>query len=126
MTPRYLSVEDIVYLAGRLGQPLPRDAGLVVSAAARPATTVFGQDAYPDLHTKAAALLHSLARNHAFVDGNKRVAWLSAGALYWINGHELDAPEDPAYELVIAVATGTVEVPEIAAPLAGWVRARQP
>jgi death-on-curing protein len=124
VSTRYLALDDVLYLAARLGEPTPRDAGLVESAVARPRTTVFGADAYPDLHTRAAALLHSLARNHAFVDGNKRVSWLAAGAFYWVNGHELDAPEDPAYDLVIAVATGTVDVPDIAAALATWVRPR--
>ena len=54
------------------------DVGLLESALGRPRATVFGDDAYPDLHTKAAALLHSLARNHALVDGNKRLAWAAA------------------------------------------------
>lgn len=121
---RYLDLDDVLYLAARLGEPTPRDVGLVQSAVARPHTIVFGDDAYPDLHTKAAALLHSLARNHAFIDGNKRVSWLSAGAFYWINGYELDAPEDPAYDLVIAVAIGEADVEQIAAALAGWVRLR--
>lgn len=121
---RYLDLDDVLYLAARIGEPQPRDVGLVESAVGRPMTTVFGADAYPDVHTKAAALMHSLARNHAFVDGNKRVAWMSAGAFYWINGWHLDAPEDPAYELVIAVATGVIEVPEIAARLAEWARPR--
>jgi len=73
---------------------------------------------------KAAAILHSLARNHAFVDGNKRVAWLSAGAFYRINGLLPDAPDRPAYDLVIAVATGDSDVPAIAATLAQWARRR--
>jgi death on curing protein len=120
----YLAVDDVLALARRLGQVRPRDVGLVASAVARPKTSVLGEDAYPDLHTKAAAILHSLARNHAFVDGNKRVAWLSAGAFYWINGLLLDPPDDPAYDLVIAVATGDVDVPAIAATLARWVRPR--
>jgi death-on-curing protein len=124
MTFRYLEVENVLRLAERLGEPLPRDLGLVASGVGRPQTTVFGADAYPDVHTKAAALMHSLARNHAFVDGNKRIAWLSAGAFYWINGLLLDAPDDPAYDLVIAVATGTLEVADIAESLQGWVRPR--
>jgi death-on-curing protein len=78
--------------------------------------------AEPDRHTKAAAILHSLGRNHAFVDGNKRAAWLSAGARYWISGLLLDAPDDPAYDLVIAVATGDVDVAAVAGTLAQWVR----
>ena len=125
MNVRYLALEDVLYLAARLGEPTPRDIGLVESAVARPMTTVFGDDAYLDLHMKAAALLHSLARNHAFVDGNKRVSWLAAGAFYWVNGWSLDAPEDPAYELVIAAATGTLDVPEIAQALGGWVRPKE-
>jgi death on curing protein len=124
MTFRYLEIENVLRLAARLGEPLPRDLGLVASAVGRPQTTVFGADAYPDVHSKAAALMHSLARNHAFVDGNKRIAWLSAGAFYWINGLLLDAPDDPAYDLVIAVATGTVEVADIAERLQGWLRPR--
>jgi death-on-curing protein len=121
---RYLGLEDVLYLASRLCEPRARDVGLVESAVARPQTTVFGDDAYPDIHTKAAALLHSLARNHAFVDGNKRVSWLAAGAFYFLNGYVLDAPEDPAYDLVIAVATGEVDVPEIAVAVSEWVRPR--
>lgn len=124
MVVRYLELDDVLYLAARLGEPTPRDIGLVESAVGRPQASAFGDDAYPDLHTKAAALLHSLARNHAFVDGNKRVSWLAYGAFYWINGYELDAPEDPAYDLVIAVATGDVDVDQIAATLAGWVHPR--
>jgi death on curing protein len=124
VTVRYLSAEDVLALARRIGEPRPRDVGLVASAVARPRTSVFGEDAYPDLHTKSAALLHSLARNHAFVDGNKRVAWLSMGAFYWINGMLLDAPDDPAYHLVIDAASGQVDAPHIAKALVAWVRRR--
>jgi death-on-curing protein len=72
----HLDVDDRVRLVGRiLGTPSPiRDLGLLGSAVARPATTVFGQDAYPDLWTKAAALLQSLVKNPALSDGNKRGA----------------------------------------------------
>jgi death on curing protein len=124
VTVRYLSVEDVLALARRIGEPRPRDVGLVASAVGRPQTSVLGEDVYPDLHTKAAALLHSLARNRAFVDGNKRVAWLSAGAFYWLTGMLLDAPDDPAHALVIAVASGEADVPDIARTLAPWVRRR--
>lgn len=58
---------------------------------ARPAATVFGTDAYPTAHGKAAGLLHSLCSNHALVDGNKRLAWVAAAVFLWINGHDLDA-----------------------------------
>ncbi len=121
---RYLTLDDVLYLAQRIGEPTARDVGLVESAVARPRASVFGQDAYPDLHHKVAALLHSLARNHAFIDGNKRIAWLAAGAFYWVNGYYVDAPEDPAYDLVIAVATGDRDVPQITELLVQWVRPR--
>lgn len=121
---RFLEIENVLQLAARLGEPKPRDMGLVESAVMRPRASVFGADAYPDIDTKAAALLHSLARNHAFVDGNKRVAWLATGAFHWINGRLLDAPEDPAYDLVIAVATGDVEVAQIAESLREWTHPR--
>jgi len=121
---RYLSLHDVLYLAARIGEAQPRDIGLVESAVARPQASVFGADAYRDIHTKAAALLHSLARNHAFIDGNKRISWLSTGAFYFANGLLLDAPDDPAYDLVIAVAEGKLDVPEIAARLSAWTRTR--
>jgi death-on-curing protein len=121
---RYLDLEHILRLAERIGAGRPRDVGLVASAVARPMTTVFGNDAYPGLDEKAAALLHSIARNHAFVDGNKRIAWLSAGAFYFVNGLILDAADDPAYDLVIAVAEGRLDIPEIAATLGRWTRPR--
>ena len=88
-------------------------------------TSAFGSDAYPHLDSKAGALLHSLARNHPFIDGNKRVAWLATGAFYFVNGWLLDAPDAPAYDLVIAMATGDLDVPEIAASLADWVGPRR-
>jgi hypothetical protein len=76
---RYLTTRDLLAITdAALGPGTPiRDAGLVDSAAHRPRTTAFGQDAYPDLHTKAAAILHSILRNHPLVDGNKRLAWVS-------------------------------------------------
>ena len=119
---RYLSLEHVLRLAERVGTPRPRDVGLIQSAVERPRTAVYGNDAYPDVHTKAAALLHSLARNHAFLDGNKRIAWLAAGAFLFVNGLLLDAPDDDAYDLVIATATGEADVEAIAAALARWTR----
>jgi death-on-curing protein len=71
----YLTVGDVLALHEQeVGANLLADFGLLESAVLRPQTTIGGEDAYPDLHTKAAAMFHSLARNHAFLDGNKRVA----------------------------------------------------
>jgi death-on-curing protein len=121
---RYLELVDVLRIAAAVNGAVPRDVGLVQSAVARPMTTVFGADAYPDLDTKVAALLHALAHNHPFIDGNKRVAWLAAGAFYYANGVLLDAPDDPAFDLVIDVATGNLDVAAIAAALGQWVRPR--
>lgn len=117
----YLDAEDVLtagwHAAGQ--QVEVRDFGLLSSAVARPAATVFGADAYRDLDTKAAALLHSLSRNHALVDGNKRTAWAAAWVFLEVNGRPLGEPldEDAAEELVLSAAQGGIELPEIAAAL---------
>jgi len=114
----YLTVPELLYVAERaLGfEPKVRDLGLLEAAAARPAASAFGQDAYPGLDEKAAALLHSLARNHALVDGNKRLALAGTIAFYGINGRRLTLTNDQAYDLIMAVAEGRLDtVTEIAA-----------
>jgi death-on-curing protein len=107
----YLTLPELLHIAGRaLGsEPDVRDHGLLESAAARPPATAFGSDAYPDLDAKAAALLHSLARNHALVDGNKRLALAAVIAFYGVNGLRLTLTNDEAYDLVIDVATGMLD-----------------
>ena len=113
---------DVLAIADRLGVAV-RDPGLVESAVARPRSTAFGADAYPDLWTKAAALLQSLTRNHPFVDGNKRIGWIAATAFLTVNGavtrRRLAAlDQDAAYDLVIAVCTGELrDIDEIAQAL---------
>ena len=116
----YLDAEDLIELArGLLGDPPPiRDVGLLGSAAARPQTTVFGEDAYPDIWTKAAALLQSLVKNHPLVDGNKRLGWLATGVFLEINGVDVTGTSnDDVYELVVGVAAEHQMVEEIAAEL---------
>jgi death-on-curing protein len=107
-----------------VGAPIQvRDLGLLEAALHRPRTSVFGQDAYPDLFTKAAALLHSIVANHPLADGNKRLAWLATYVFCAKNGTELDPDDDAAYELVMAVAAGTVEdVEKIGEVLRSFVR----
>jgi death on curing protein len=112
----YLELEDLLHLAGRLlGEPPPvRDVGLLGSAAARPQTTVFGEDAYPDRWTKAAALLISVVKDHALVDGNKRLGWLATAVFLDLNGIDVThVSNDDVYELVMAVAAGKVEVADL-------------
>jgi death-on-curing protein len=107
----YLTVPELLHVAERaLGfEPKIRDIGLLEAAAARPAASAFGRDAYPDLDAKAAALLHSLARNHSLVDGNKRLALAGVIAFYGVNGHRLTLSNDQAYQLVMAVADGSLD-----------------
>jgi death-on-curing protein len=107
----FLDLDELLYVAVRtLGaEPEVRDLGLLESALARPQASAFGQDAYPTIHEKAAALLHSVARNHALVDGNKRLALAAAIAFYGLNGMRLTLTNDEAYDLVIGVASGKLD-----------------
>ena len=124
----YLTLPELLYVAVRaLGsEPGARDYGLLESALARPRATAFGADAYPGLDAKAAALLHSLARNRALIDGNKRLALAAAIAFCGVNGRRLTLTNDEAYELVMNVAEGKLDsVDDIAAVLATATKPRQ-
>lgn len=115
----YLDVEDLLELTRRLGVGPVRDLGLLDAAASRPRSTVFGTEAYPTLEGKAAALLHSLARNHALADGNKRLAWLATTVFLDLNDHDISLTDDEAFTLVVQVAAGEVDIDAIAAWLTG-------
>lgn len=119
MTDRieYLDVDDLVTLAvALLGDPPPiRDLGLLAAAAARPQASAFGDDAYPDLWTKAAALLHSVVKNHPLVDGSKRLGWLACAVFLDINGTDpTTASNDDLYDLVMHVAADPIDIDEFA------------
>jgi death on curing protein len=119
----HLELDDLLDIAREAvgANALVGDYGLLESALARPRASVFGQDAYPDLCLKAAALLQSLARNHALVDGNKRLAWTACRTFLAINGHWISAPEDDRFEFVIQVATGALpDLDKIAEQLRAW------
>jgi death on curing protein len=108
-------------------EPVARDYGLLESALARPQATAFGSAAYPGLDAKAGALLHSLARNHALIDGNRRLALAAAIAFYGVNGRRLTLTNDEAYELIMNVAEGKLDsVDDIAAVLATATKPRRP
>jgi death-on-curing protein len=114
--PDFLTVEDLLEIAaGVLDEVAVRDAGLLAAAAARPRTTVFGKDAYPAFEDKAAALLHLLVRNHALVDGNKRLAWAAARVFHLLNGRDLTYTVDDAERLMLQAASGELDVHDIAA-----------
>ena len=107
----YLTLPELLHVAGRTLGPgyAVRDYGLLEAALARPQATAFGKGAYPSLDAKAAALLHSIARNHALIDGNKRLALAAVIAFYGLNGRRLTLTNDAAYDLVISVATGHLD-----------------
>ncbi len=111
-----LDLPQLLGLAQRLGESEVRDYGLLESALARPQASVFGQDAYPEVWQKAAALMESLARNHAMVDGNKRLAWYATCVFLHVNGHPLveGFDVDEAERFVLNVAQGELDVPKIA------------
>ena len=117
----YLTLTELLHVAGRVLGPevAVRDYGLLEAALARPQAMAFGKDAYPSLDAKAAALLHSLARNHALIDGDKPLALAAVITFYGFNGRRLTLSNDQAYDLVMKVAEGELDqVEEIAAILA--------
>jgi death on curing protein len=119
----YLDLDDLLAVAREAagGETLVRDYGLLESALARPQASVFGHDAYPDLHVKAAALLHSLCLNHALVDGNKRLAWTACRVFLGVNGQWIKASEDDRFDLVMDVASGGLsDLEKIAERLRAW------
>jgi death-on-curing protein len=109
----YLSLEDLLGLVSALGAGPVRDLGLLDSACHRPRSGLLGQEAYPTLVGKASALLHSLACNHALVDGNKRLALLGTVVFLRINGYYLDLTDDEAFDLILSVAAGQFDAAEI-------------
>ena len=116
----YLTLPELLHIAERTLGPgyAVRDYGLLEAALARPQATAFGKDAYPHLDAKAGALLHSSARNHALIDGDKRLALAAVIAFYGLNGRRLTLTNDQAYDLVISVAAGQLDnVDDIAAVL---------
>lgn len=115
----FLSVEDLLEIAaGVMSEVAVRDAGLLAGAAERPRVTVFGDDAYPTFEVKAAALLHSLVRNHALVDDNKRLAWAATRVFHLLNGRDLTYTIDEAEQLMLQAGAGDLDVPD----MADWLR----
>lgn len=120
---RYLDVEDALQVVDRYGFHI-RDVGLLASALARPATTVMGLDAYPDLSSKAAALLDSVARFHPLLDGNKRTAWTLMVLQLWINGYRHDFTTAEGFDLVVGVAAGEITLEQSGKLISKRMRAR--
>lgn len=114
----FLTIDDLLEIGAALIPDFRvRDMGLLESASMRPQTSVYGQDAYPSFSEKVAALMHSLARNHALIDGNKRLAWSAGRAFCLMNGRDLKIPIDEAENIILALAQGKLEVPDLAATI---------
>lgn len=112
---RYLTLDDVVAIHQLYGDGT-RDLGLVEAAVARPQASAFLDDAYPTLALKAAALLHGLAKNHGFIDGNKRTAWIATVTFLYLNGFEVVvADQDDVVDLVLRVARAETSSE------AGWI-----
>jgi death on curing protein len=116
---RHLTFKDVLRQVDRAGFVV-RDPGLLASAVARPETTVLGEDAYPTIWLKAAALCQSIDNNQALIDGNKRLAWLSMKVLLAINGRRLEATADDGERFMLELVAGHAELAEIA----DWLRGR--
>lgn len=121
----YLRLEDLLAIESALGAPGIRDVGLLDSACARPQATAFGDDAYPTLPLKAAALTHSIVTNHALVDGNKRMGLIALRLFLGMNDHDLVASQDEKFDLIMAIAGGGLrDVEQIAERIARYLVAR--
>lgn len=119
----------VVITAVHGGDPLDyvRDTVLLQSALERPRATLFGRDAYPGVYAKGAALLHSLLRNHALLDGNKRTGWILCVLFFQINGYEERYDEDAMFDVILSIAAGELEeVGDIAARLSSWFTRSRP
>ncbi len=110
----YLDPEALLWQLDRVGFVV-RDRGLFLSCLERPRTTLFGEDAYPSLELKVAALMDSIVKNHPMIDGNKRTAWFTANFFVELNGYEFIPTE--AYDFILSIATDRMTLDE----LAGWV-----
>jgi|SRR5665213_3572956 len=110
----YLDLEDVMEMVRTLDVGPVRDVGLLDSALNRPRSSAFGEEAYSTLSLKAAALLHSMTKNHALVDGNKRLAWLSTVVFCDLNGFAPHLTDDEAFQLVWDVASTEMDIASIA------------
>ena len=126
MPCEFLSLEDRLDIVTALRIGPVRDLGLLNAAALRPQTTLMGQDAYPSTAAKAAALLESLAKNHALIDGNKRLGWAACSVFLSLNALEISetVSNDDVYDLVVAVASSRVTLEQVCTTLSDWTATR--
>jgi death on curing protein len=115
---RYLRLADVLRQVERAGFVV-RDAGLLASALARPQASAFGDDAYPTMWLKAAALCQSIDNNQSLVDGNKRLAWLTTKVFLAINGQRLSASADDGESFMLDLVASSADL----AMIADWLEA---
>ena len=116
----FLNLPDLLKLVDDLNVGPVRDLGLLESAVTRPQTKLWGNEAYDNLDLKAAALLESIVRNHALVDGNKRLGWLATVVFYAINDITIEGDDDDIYNTVIDTARGKINLEDLSAKLTSW------
>lgn len=125
---RYLRADELVFINGKVlknekilrGELKIRDRERLEAAVARPASSAFGEDAYKSLQEKVSAMMHSVARNHPFTDGNKRTATMSTIFMLNVNGFDVDWDASEALEVILKLAEGKIDMPEFA----GWLPLR--
>lgn len=110
---RYVELPQAVGILDALGLHV-RDIGLLASALARPASSMFGVEAYPQLEVKAASLFSSLSQNNPLFDGNKRFSWVLTMTFFELNGVVVDMDTDVAFDLVLRAAQSEMTLDEIA------------
>lgn len=118
---RYLTVDDVVKInESFVGPDHLIDPGLLESAVFRPQQAFLGADPYPDVHAKAAALAHSLVRNHPFLNANKRTAMAAMNMFYNFNGRRLQADDNDLVALALDIDSGLLDVTAIVGRLKDW------
>lgn len=121
-TPEFLEIADIIDIHQILleqfgGMPGVRDEGLLESALSQPQATFFGELLHPTIHEQAAAYLYHIAKNHPFLDGNKRTAYGAMEAFLRLNGYNLDISDEEAYNMVMQVAQSEMTKEELSSLL---------
>jgi death-on-curing protein len=113
---QYLTVEDVIaFDAEAIGVPALRSPDGLASAVGRPQQSAFGEDAYPTITLKAAALMQSLAENQPFVDGNKRIAWICGKLFLQLHGYTMHASDQEALDLFVNFIANGMTVEDLAA-----------
>ena len=120
---QYLYLDEVLEIGAALIPDFRiRDIGLLESAVNRPEMTVYGQEAYKTLAEKIAALIHSLASNHALVDGNKRITWSCGRVFAIINGCDFEVDVDEAERVIVALASGELDAKSLAPIIKKWIQ----